>query len=112
MSVDPLYWQANKEKWRNNQVENNTAEGDTTTTKSEEISMTNLETPMTFELLYLDDIWICDSGASSNSMNNERGAKNIKSFGSQSLGHTGKAVGALKPWTLPDNLLAKMEAQE
>ena len=62
---------------------------------------------MTFDLLYSDDIWICDSGASSHSGKNKRGAKNIKSSGSQSLGHTGKAVEALNTMDIAGQFYGK-----
>ncbi len=60
-----------------------------------EASMIKMEMPMTFKLLHLDNIWICDPGALSHSSKSKRGAKNVKSLGSQSLGHNGKAVEAL-----------------
>ncbi len=62
---------------------------------------------MTFELLYSDVIWICDSGASSRSGKNKRGAKNIKSSSSQSLGRTGNVVKALNTMDFAGQFIGK-----
>ena len=50
--------------------------------------MVKMDVSLTFKLLYLDDIWICDSGALSHSSKSKRGAKNMKESSDQSLGHT------------------------
>ena len=107
MSVDPQYWQAENNEWRETQVATFAAEDGATTTESVETPTIKMEMPMTFELLYSDDIWICDSGASSHSGKNKRGAKNIKNSGSQSLGHTGKAVEALNTMDIAGQFYGK-----
>ena len=107
MSVDPQYWQAENNEWRSNQVATIAASDGATTADSVETSTIKMEMPMTFDLLYSDDIWICDSGASSHSAKNKRGAKNIKESGSQSLGHTGKAVEALNTMDLAGQFVDK-----
>ena len=53
-----------------------------------EVSAAKLDMPTTFEILYEDDVWICDTGASSHSTNNKLGARNEKNSGSASVGHT------------------------
>ena len=63
--------------------------------------------PTTFEILYEDDVWICDTGASSHSTNNKSGARNEKTSGSASLGHTGEAVKATSTIDLPGQFMAK-----
>ncbi len=57
-----------------------------------EASVAKMEMPSSFELLYSEDIWICDTGASSHSSKSNCEAMNIKSNDSQSLRHFGKAV--------------------
>ncbi len=69
--------------------------------------MTKMEMPMTFELLYLDDIWVFDSGSLSHSSKSKRCAKNVKSLGSQSLGHTGKAAKALNTMDFAGQFIGK-----
>ena len=51
-----------------------------------------LETPVPFALLAQEDIFICDTGASSHATNNKKGATNIRVDESSSLGHAGEAV--------------------
>ncbi len=60
-----------------------------------------------FELLYSDDIWICNTGESSNSSKSNHGAMNVKSNGSQSLGHSGKAVEAINTIDFPGQFVFK-----
>ena len=47
-----------------------------------------------FELLYEDDIWIGDTGASNHSCKSKTGARNERSANSECLGHAGEAVKA------------------
>ena len=75
-----------------------------------EASIVKMEMPTSFELLYSDDIWICDTGASSHSSKSNNGAKNVKANGSQSLGHSGKAVEALNTIHLPGQFVGKDES--
>ena len=72
-----------------------------------EASIVKMEMPTSFELLYSDDIWICDTGASSHSSKSNNGAKNVKANGSQSLGHAGKAVEATNTMDLPGQFIGK-----
>ncbi len=58
------------------------------------MSVTKLDKPMHFEMLYESDIWISDSGTSSHSTNNKTDAVNERQVGSVSLGHTREAVKA------------------
>ena len=60
--------------------------------KAVEASAMGLEMPVSFALLAHDDIFICDTGASSHATNSKKGAKNIRMNGSSSLGHAGEAV--------------------
>ena len=54
-----------------------------------EISAGKLEIPTAFEVLYHNNIWICDTVASSHSTNIRLGAQNERDSGSASLGHSG-----------------------
>ena len=72
-----------------------------------ETSNVKMEMSTSFELLYSDDIWICDTGASSHSSKSNSGAKNVKQNGSQSLGHSGKAVEAISTMNLPGQFIGK-----
>ena len=72
-----------------------------------ETSNVKMEMSTSFELLYSDDIWICDTGASSHSSKSNSGAKNVRSNGSQSLGHSGKAVEAISTMDLPGQFIGK-----
>ena len=72
-----------------------------------ETSNVKMEMSTSFELLYSDDIWICDTGASSHSSKSNSGAKNVRSNGSQSLGHSGKAVEAISTMNLPGQFIGK-----
>ena len=55
--------------------------------EAEEASAMGLEMPVSFALLAQEDIFICDTGASSHATNNKKGATNIRMDGSSSLGH-------------------------
>lgn len=57
-----------------------------------EASAMGLEMPVSFALLAHEDIFICDTGASSHATNSKKGATNIRMNGSSSLGHAGEAV--------------------
>ena len=59
-----------------------------------EVSAQQLMIPTSFEMLSQQDIWICDTGASSHSTNDKSGATNEKNTGSASLGHAGQALKA------------------
>ena len=59
-----------------------------------EVSVPQLVIPTTFEMLSQPDVWICDTGASSHSTNDNSGARNEKDTGSASLGHAGQALKA------------------
>ena len=63
--------------------------------------------PSSFELLYSGDIWICNTGASSHLGKSNCGATNVKSNGSQSLGHSGKSMEAMNTMDLPGQFLGK-----
>ena len=66
-----------------------------------------LDIPATMEILRDGDVWICDTGASSHSTNDNLGAANVKESGSASLGHTGSAVKATCTIDLPGQFAAK-----
>ena len=72
-----------------------------------ETSNVKMEMSTSFELLYSDDIWICDTGASSHLSKSNSVAKNVKQNGSQSLGHSGKAVEAISTMNLPGQFIGK-----
>ena len=72
-----------------------------------EVSATKLEIPASFEILYQNDIWICDTGASSHSTPYRLGARNERASGSASLGHAGEAVKATSTIDLPGQFVAK-----
>ena len=54
-------------------------------TKGIELLAAEMELPATFELLYKSDIWVCNTGASSHSTNNDVGATNVQNSGMPSL---------------------------
>ena len=72
-----------------------------------EVSATKLEIPASFKILYQNDIWICDTGASSHSTPYRLGARNKRASGSASLGHAGEAVKATSTIDLPGQFVAK-----
>ena len=72
-----------------------------------ETSIVKMEMSTLFELLYSDDIWICNTGASSHSSKSNSGAKNVKANGSQSLGHSEKAVEVTSTMDSPVQFIGK-----
>ena len=54
-----------------------------------EVSAAKLEMPGLFEIIYQNDIWICNTGTSSHSTNSKIGMENMRDPGSTSLGHSG-----------------------
>ena len=54
------------------------------------VSAAKLEMPASFEVLSQNDIWICDTGASSHSTFCRLSARNERDYGSTSLGHAGE----------------------
>ena len=66
-----------------------------------------LDIPRSFEMLYQNDIWICDTGASSHSTNKKTGAENEKESRSASLGHAGEALEATSTIDLPGQFMTK-----
>ena len=66
-----------------------------------------MEVPASFDILSEDDIWICDTGASSHSTHNKSGATNVRASGSTSLGHTGDALQATSTFDLAGMFLGK-----
>ena len=75
--------------------------------KFKEVAMSKLDVPMTMDILSEDDIWICDSGASSHSTKSEKGARNKKDTSSTSVGHAGPAIKATSSIDVPGRFLAK-----
>lgn len=73
----------------------------------EEAAAAQLDMPVSFDLLYQDDIWICDTGASSHSSNSRSGAQNERKSGSTSLGHAGEAIEATSTIDLPGQYVAR-----
>ena len=69
--------------------------------------MSKVDVPMTMDILSEDDIWICDSGASSHSTKSEVGARNKKDTLSTSVGHTGPAIKATSSIDVPGRFLEK-----
>ena len=69
--------------------------------------MSKVDVPMTMDILSEDDIWICDSGASSHSTKSEKGARNKKDTSSTSVGHAGPAIKATSSIDVPGRFLAK-----
>ena len=102
MSLDPQYGQANENKWQSNN-ENSLSNGATEL----ETPIVKMEMPSSFELLYSNDIWICDTGASSHLIKSNVGAMDVTANGSQSLGHSGKAVEATNTMELPGQFIGK-----
>ena len=102
MSLDPQHAQANENEWQSN----NAISLSNIATELE-ASIVKMEMPSSFELLYSDDIWICDTGASSHSSKSNRGAMNVTANGSQSLGHSGKAMEATNTMKLPGQFIGK-----
>ena len=72
-----------------------------------ELSAAKMEMSTSFEILYVSDIWICDTGASSHSTNNATGAKNVQDSGSPSLGLTDEAMKAVKTIDVPGQFVTK-----
>ena len=96
MSLDPQSGQANKNEWQSNNgisLLNGATE--------REASIVKMEIPSSFELLYSDAIWICDTGTSSHLSKSNVGAMNVTANDRQSLGHSGKAVEATNTMDLP-----------
>ena len=107
MSLEPQYGQSNENEWQSNNgisLRNGATEL--------EVSIVKMEMPSSFELLYLDDIWICDTGASSHLSKSNVGAMNVTANGSQTWDTLETQWRRPIPWTCQDDLLAKMEAQE
>ncbi len=75
MSVDPQYWQTNNDEWRGNPIAIIAAGDGATATEMVKASMIKMDMPKTFDLLYSDDIWICDSGVLSHSSKSKRGPR-------------------------------------
>ena len=65
-----------------------------------------LEMTVLFELLGQEDIWICNTGASSNVTRSKKGAQNIRQHGSASMGHTGKAMEAALTIDIPGQFVS------
>ena len=78
--------------------------------ESNKVSVTMLDMPASFEILYQSDIWICNTGASSHSTNNRSGANNERDSGSTSLGHAGQVLETTITIDLPDHFLARDES--
>ena len=74
---------------------------------SKQVAAAELEMPVSFDLLYADDIWIGDTGASCHSSKSKRGASNERSSGSASLGHAGEAVKATSTFDLKGRFVRK-----
>jgi len=62
---------------------------------------TTLDMPVLFEILYQDNIMICDYGASKNTVKSKLGAINERKSTSASLGHAGQAVKATSTVDVP-----------
>ena len=58
------------------------------------MSAAKLEMPASFEIIYQNDIWICDTGASSHLTNSKIGANNVRDSGSVSFRHSIQLVKA------------------
>ena len=52
---------------------------------SKQVAAAELEMPVSFDLLYADDIWIGDTGTSGHSSKSNKGAINEKNHGCTSL---------------------------
>ena len=61
----------------------------------------NLNMATSFEILHEDDVWICDTGASSHSTKSLKGAINVRKEGAVSLGFAGKPVQATSTIDVP-----------
>lgn len=72
-----------------------------------EFGLGQLVIPATLDILCESDVWICDTGASSRSTNNNPGASNVKELGSASLGHTGSAVKATSTIDVTGKFMAR-----
>ena len=60
-----------------------------------------MATIASFDILHCSDIWICDMGASCHSTNSIAGSTNVRSCGSDSIGHAGKALRSMKTIDIP-----------
>ena len=72
-----------------------------------EVALSKMDVPTTMDILSENDIWICDSGASSHSTKLEVGARNKKESSSTSVGHTGPAIKATSSIDVPGRFLEK-----
>ena len=72
-----------------------------------EAAAAGMEMPVSLQILAQDDIWICDTGASSNGTFSKKGAKNIRKNGSSSLGQAGKALDAELTIDVPGQFVCK-----
>ena len=72
-----------------------------------EVAAAELEMPVSFDLMYANDIWIGDTGASCHSSKSKQGASNKRSAGSASLGHAGEAVKATSTFDLKGRFVRK-----
>jgi hypothetical protein len=68
-----------------------------------------MEMPTLFEVLYGNDVWICDSGGSTHSTKHRAGFTNESEGGSEILGHVGVALQTKSTCTcnLPDQFVSK-----
>ena len=89
--VEPQYDRAHDEMWlefsfdiANDEVKL-VSDCSKNVTKGTELLAAEMELPATFELLYESDIWVCNTGASSHSTNNDVGATNVQNSGKPSL---------------------------
>mmetsp|Transcript_12683 Transcript_12683/g.27426 ORF Transcript_12683/g.27426 Transcript_12683/m.27426 type:complete len:127 (-) Transcript_12683:424-804(-) len=75
-------------------------------TKSE-VSVAKLDMPASFEILYQNNIWICDTVATSHLTPYRLGTRNIRDSGSASLGHAGEAMKATNTIDLSGQFVAR-----
>ena len=71
------------------------------------MSAAKLEMPALFEIIYQNDIWICNTGALSHSTNSKIGAGNIRYSGSASIGHSEQAVKAENTINLAEQFVSR-----
>ena len=75
--------------------------------KEVEMALGSMTVPASIDILQEDDVWICDTGASSHSSKSKKGARSVKDTNSTSVGHAGPAVKATSTIEVPGRFLEK-----
>ena len=75
--------------------------------KEVEMALSTIMVPESIDILQEDDVWICDTGASSHSSKSDKGVRSVKESNSTSVGHAGSVVKATSTIEVPGRFLEK-----